>query len=207
MAVTIHHNSHNKGNIYHNTYWFNSIVLCFLSFSVGTSDPYVKFKIAGKEVFRSKTIHKNLNPVWDERVSLLVETLRDPLYVKVQQMGPGLQTSSCCYMNCCHTLDDCSVSIDKNELYSKILLMPDIMSQCKKYVRLVTFACGVVGPLLTVCVYRLFAGFWLWLRISGWFHGLSLPPPGVTGTSEVSMSLLTSFQSAHPPPISHPSTI
>uniref|UniRef100_A0A669BDG7 Multiple C2 and transmembrane domain containing 1 n=1 Tax=Oreochromis niloticus TaxID=8128 RepID=A0A669BDG7_ORENI len=53
----------------------------------GTSDPYVKFKIAGKEVFRSKTIHKNLNPVWDERVSLLVETLRDPLYVKVQQIS------------------------------------------------------------------------------------------------------------------------
>ncbi|KAF3850979.1 hypothetical protein F7725_012751 [Dissostichus mawsoni] len=45
------------------------------------SDPYVKFKIAGKEVFRSKTIHKNLNPVWDERVSLLVDTLKDPLYV------------------------------------------------------------------------------------------------------------------------------
>lgn len=50
---------------------------------VGTSDPYVKFKVAGKEVFRSKTIHKNLNPVWEERVSLLLETLRDPLYVKV----------------------------------------------------------------------------------------------------------------------------
>uniref|UniRef100_A0A8C7ZX95 Multiple C2 domains, transmembrane 1a n=1 Tax=Oryzias sinensis TaxID=183150 RepID=A0A8C7ZX95_9TELE len=33
---------------------------------------------------RSKTIHKNLNPVWDERICLLVETLRDPLYVKVQ---------------------------------------------------------------------------------------------------------------------------
>nr|XP_046243016.1 multiple C2 and transmembrane domain-containing protein 1-like isoform X5 [Scatophagus argus] len=57
----------------------------------GTSDPYVKFKIAGKEVFRSKTIHKNLNPVWDERVSLLVETLRDPLYVKVFDYDFGLQ--------------------------------------------------------------------------------------------------------------------
>uniref|UniRef100_A0AAX7TSZ3 C2 domain-containing protein n=1 Tax=Astatotilapia calliptera TaxID=8154 RepID=A0AAX7TSZ3_ASTCA len=54
-------------------------------------DPYVKFKIAGKEVFRSKTIHKNLNPVWDERVSLLVETLRDPLYVKVFDYDFGLQ--------------------------------------------------------------------------------------------------------------------
>uniref|UniRef100_A0A8D3CTB3 Multiple C2 and transmembrane domain containing 1 n=1 Tax=Scophthalmus maximus TaxID=52904 RepID=A0A8D3CTB3_SCOMX len=50
-------------------------------------DPYVKFKIAGKEVFRSKTIHKNLNPVWDERASLHVETLRDPLYVKVQRIS------------------------------------------------------------------------------------------------------------------------
>ncbi|XP_047446791.1 multiple C2 and transmembrane domain-containing protein 1 isoform X5 [Mugil cephalus] len=57
----------------------------------GTSDPYVKFKIAGKEVFRSKTIHKNLNPVWDERVSLLVETLKDPLYVKVFDYDFGFQ--------------------------------------------------------------------------------------------------------------------
>lgn len=63
----------------------NSFIYHFFlcSFLVGTSDPYVKFKVAGKEVFRSKTIHKNLNPVWDERASLLVETLRDPLYVKV----------------------------------------------------------------------------------------------------------------------------
>ncbi|XP_049618144.1 multiple C2 and transmembrane domain-containing protein 1 isoform X6 [Syngnathus scovelli] len=57
----------------------------------GTSDPYVKFKIQGKEVFRSKTIHKNLNPVWDERASLLVESLRDPLYVKVFDYDFGLQ--------------------------------------------------------------------------------------------------------------------
>ncbi|XP_030636827.1 multiple C2 and transmembrane domain-containing protein 1 [Chanos chanos] len=57
----------------------------------GTSDPYVKFKIAGKEVFRSKTIHKNLNPVWDEKVTLLVENLREPLYVKVFDYDFGLQ--------------------------------------------------------------------------------------------------------------------
>ncbi|XP_059406130.1 multiple C2 and transmembrane domain-containing protein 1-like isoform X4 [Carassius carassius] len=57
----------------------------------GTSDPYVKFKIAGKEVFRSKTIHKNLNPVWDEKVSLLVESLKEPLYVKVFDYDFGLQ--------------------------------------------------------------------------------------------------------------------
>uniref|UniRef100_A0A7N8X820 Multiple C2 domains, transmembrane 1a n=1 Tax=Mastacembelus armatus TaxID=205130 RepID=A0A7N8X820_9TELE len=56
-----------------------------------SNDPYVKFKIAGKEVFRSKTIHKNLNPVWDDRISLHVETLRDPLYVKVFDYDFGLQ--------------------------------------------------------------------------------------------------------------------
>uniref|UniRef100_A0A671QJV3 Multiple C2 and transmembrane domain-containing protein 1-like n=1 Tax=Sinocyclocheilus anshuiensis TaxID=1608454 RepID=A0A671QJV3_9TELE len=63
----------------------------FLDVFTGTSDPYVKFKIAGKEVFRSKTIHKNLNPVWDEKVSLLVESLREPLYVKVFDYDFGLQ--------------------------------------------------------------------------------------------------------------------
>ncbi|XP_026862016.2 multiple C2 and transmembrane domain-containing protein 1 isoform X3 [Electrophorus electricus] len=57
----------------------------------GTSDPYVKFKITGKEVFRSKTIHKNLNPVWDEKVTLLVDSLKEPLYVKVFDYDFGLQ--------------------------------------------------------------------------------------------------------------------
>ncbi|XP_056592382.1 multiple C2 and transmembrane domain-containing protein 1 isoform X3 [Triplophysa dalaica] len=57
----------------------------------GTSDPYVKFKIGGKEVFRSKTIHKNLNPVWDERVCLIVDNLLEPLYIKVFDYDFGLQ--------------------------------------------------------------------------------------------------------------------
>ncbi|XP_029920781.1 multiple C2 and transmembrane domain-containing protein 1 isoform X2 [Myripristis murdjan] len=57
----------------------------------GSSDPYVKFKLGGKEVFRSKTIHKNLNPVWDEKTTLLVDSLREPLYVKVFDYDFGLQ--------------------------------------------------------------------------------------------------------------------
>uniref|UniRef100_A0A8C7ZW48 Multiple C2 domains, transmembrane 1a n=1 Tax=Oryzias sinensis TaxID=183150 RepID=A0A8C7ZW48_9TELE len=69
--------------------WLALVVI--LMFFNRTSDPYVKFKIAGKEVFRSKTIHKNLNPVWDERICLLVETLRDPLYVKVFDYDFGFQ--------------------------------------------------------------------------------------------------------------------
>ncbi|XP_054916632.1 multiple C2 and transmembrane domain-containing protein 1 isoform X4 [Poeciliopsis prolifica] len=57
----------------------------------GSSDPYVKFKLAGKEVFRSKTIHKNLNPVWEEKTTLIVDSLSEPLYVKVFDYDFGLQ--------------------------------------------------------------------------------------------------------------------
>ncbi|XP_056322395.1 multiple C2 and transmembrane domain-containing protein 1 isoform X2 [Danio aesculapii] len=57
----------------------------------GTSDPYVKFKLAGKEVFRSKIIQKNLNPVWEERVCLIVDNLQEPLYMKVFDYDFGLQ--------------------------------------------------------------------------------------------------------------------
>uniref|UniRef100_A0A493TWZ5 C2 domain-containing protein n=1 Tax=Anas platyrhynchos platyrhynchos TaxID=8840 RepID=A0A493TWZ5_ANAPP len=57
----------------------------------GTSDPYVKFKLGGKEVFRSKTIHKNLNPVWEEKTSILIDNLREPIYIKVFDYDFGLQ--------------------------------------------------------------------------------------------------------------------
>ncbi|XP_075788260.1 multiple C2 and transmembrane domain-containing protein 1 isoform X2 [Pelodiscus sinensis] len=57
----------------------------------GSSDPYVKFKIGGKEVFRSKTIHKNLNPVWEEKTCILIDHLREPLYIKVFDYDFGLQ--------------------------------------------------------------------------------------------------------------------
>ncbi|NXV01935.1 MCTP1 protein, partial [Cettia cetti] len=57
----------------------------------GTSDPYVKFKLGGKEVFRSKTVHKNLNPVWEEKTCILIENLREPLYIKVFDYDFGLQ--------------------------------------------------------------------------------------------------------------------
>uniref|UniRef100_A0A3B4YYR5 Multiple C2 and transmembrane domain-containing protein 1-like n=1 Tax=Stegastes partitus TaxID=144197 RepID=A0A3B4YYR5_9TELE len=69
--------------------FYGSMTALFVS--TGTSDPYVKFKLAGKEVFRSKTIHKNLNPVWDEKTTLIVDSLSEPLYVKVFDYDFGLQ--------------------------------------------------------------------------------------------------------------------
>ncbi|KAM9816149.1 multiple C2 and transmembrane domain-containing protein 2-like isoform 1-T2 [Syngnathus typhle] len=32
----------------------------------GTSDPYVKFKLEGKQFYKSKVVYKNLNPKWNE---------------------------------------------------------------------------------------------------------------------------------------------
>ncbi|XP_056288942.1 multiple C2 and transmembrane domain-containing protein 1 isoform X1 [Pseudoliparis swirei] len=57
----------------------------------GSSDPYVKLKLAGREVFRSRTVHKSLNPVWEERTSLVLDCLSEPLCVKVFDYDFGLQ--------------------------------------------------------------------------------------------------------------------
>uniref|UniRef100_A0A3B4UEF1 Multiple C2 and transmembrane domain containing 2 n=1 Tax=Seriola dumerili TaxID=41447 RepID=A0A3B4UEF1_SERDU len=35
----------------------------------GTSDPYVKFKLEGKQFYKSKVVYKNLNPQWNESFS------------------------------------------------------------------------------------------------------------------------------------------
>ncbi|XP_026565213.1 multiple C2 and transmembrane domain-containing protein 2 [Pseudonaja textilis] len=49
----------------------------------GTSDPYVKFKLNGKTLYKSKVVYKNLNPVWDETVVLPIQSLEQKLWVKV----------------------------------------------------------------------------------------------------------------------------
>lgn len=49
----------------------------------GTSDPYVKFKIGNTAVYRSKTIYRDLNPLWDEEFDIFVDDLTTPLNVRV----------------------------------------------------------------------------------------------------------------------------
>jgi Ca2+-dependent lipid-binding protein len=51
--------------------------------SCGTSDPYVKFFLKGKQVHKSKTIFKDLNPFWDEKFTLNIEDPFIPLEIKV----------------------------------------------------------------------------------------------------------------------------
>ncbi|KAG5270040.1 hypothetical protein AALO_G00187960 [Alosa alosa] len=49
----------------------------------GTSDPYVKFKLDGKTLYKSKVVYKNLNPVWNESFAFPVPDLDQKLFVKV----------------------------------------------------------------------------------------------------------------------------
>ncbi|XP_059487628.1 multiple C2 and transmembrane domain-containing protein isoform X3 [Neocloeon triangulifer] len=57
----------------------------------GTSDPYVKFKIGGRMLYKSKTIYRNLNPVWDEVFTLPIEDPFVPVHIKVFDYDWGLQ--------------------------------------------------------------------------------------------------------------------
>lgn len=49
----------------------------------GASDPYVKIKCCGRLLHKSRTVHRELNPVWDESVTLPIEDPFQPLNIKV----------------------------------------------------------------------------------------------------------------------------
>ncbi|KAL6422907.1 hypothetical protein ACFW04_010433 [Cataglyphis niger] len=57
----------------------------------GASDPYVKVKCAGRLLYKSRTVHRDLNPVWDESVTLPIEDPFQPLTIKVFDYDWGLQ--------------------------------------------------------------------------------------------------------------------
>ena len=67
--------------------FWNSIPISFQMFfyrlETGTSDPYVKFKLGNKVVHRSKTIYRDLQPVWDEDFTVNVEDATVPLQIRV----------------------------------------------------------------------------------------------------------------------------
>jgi Ca2+-dependent lipid-binding protein len=58
----------------------------------GTSDPYVKFKQAGRMLFKSKTVHKELNPFFDELFSVPIEDPFQAINVKVSDFGWKFKT-------------------------------------------------------------------------------------------------------------------
>lgn len=52
----------------------------------GTSDPYVKFKMCGRLLHKSKTVHRELNPVWDETFVVPIEDPFQPINIKVRYL-------------------------------------------------------------------------------------------------------------------------
>ncbi|XP_076286830.1 multiple C2 domain and transmembrane region protein isoform X5 [Lasioglossum baleicum] len=57
----------------------------------GASDPYVKVKCSGRLLHKSRTVHRDLNPVWDESVTLPIEDPFQALTIKVFDYDWGLQ--------------------------------------------------------------------------------------------------------------------
>ncbi|XP_030749766.1 multiple C2 and transmembrane domain-containing protein isoform X2 [Sitophilus oryzae] len=57
----------------------------------GLSDPYVKFKIGGRLIYKSRTIYRDLNPVWDESFTVPIEDPFLPISIKVFDYDWGLQ--------------------------------------------------------------------------------------------------------------------
>ncbi|XP_020710174.2 multiple C2 and transmembrane domain-containing protein isoform X3 [Athalia rosae] len=57
----------------------------------GSSDPYVKIKSSGRLLHKSRTVHRDLNPIWDESVTLPIEDPFKPLTIKVFDYDWGLQ--------------------------------------------------------------------------------------------------------------------
>uniref|UniRef100_A0A7I4XT71 Multiple C2 and transmembrane domain-containing protein 1 n=1 Tax=Haemonchus contortus TaxID=6289 RepID=A0A7I4XT71_HAECO len=49
----------------------------------GSSDPYVKFKYKDRIMYKSSTIYKNLNPIWDEEFQMLADDMTSPIIIEV----------------------------------------------------------------------------------------------------------------------------
>uniref|UniRef100_A0A4W5KQ28 C2 domain-containing protein n=1 Tax=Hucho hucho TaxID=62062 RepID=A0A4W5KQ28_9TELE len=87
---------------------------CFVHFS-GTSDPYVKFKLDGKTLYKSKVVYKNLNPTWSESFSFPVRDLDQRLYIKVYDRDLTMDD----FMGSCYVLLS-DLELEKSVTHFKI---------------------------------------------------------------------------------------
>lgn len=84
--------------------WLNAEDSFFVSnidswlFSTGTSDPFVKFKLDGKNIYKSKVVNKNLNPIWNESFSFPVRDLDQTLHLKVCEVFTLLHNLNSCWI-------------------------------------------------------------------------------------------------------------
>ncbi|KAI1296773.1 Multiple C2 and transmembrane domain-containing protein 1 [Halotydeus destructor] len=57
----------------------------------GTSDPYIKFRLGNKQVYKSRTVQKSLSPKWDEYFVVAVEDAFQPLVLRAYDHDFGFQ--------------------------------------------------------------------------------------------------------------------
>uniref|UniRef100_A0A672PE57 Multiple C2 and transmembrane domain-containing protein 2-like n=1 Tax=Sinocyclocheilus grahami TaxID=75366 RepID=A0A672PE57_SINGR len=79
-----------------------------------TYDPYVKFKLDGKTLYKSKVVYKNLNPVWNETFSFPIRNLDQKLFIKVYDRD--LTTDD--------FMGSCGVELNKLELENSEMVLP-----------------------------------------------------------------------------------
>uniref|UniRef100_A0A0P5T207 Multiple C2 and transmembrane domain-containing protein n=1 Tax=Daphnia magna TaxID=35525 RepID=A0A0P5T207_9CRUS len=90
--------------------------------SCGTSDPYVKFKLGNKVIHRSKTVYRDLNPIWEEDFYAHVDDLNTPLHIRVFDYDWGLQDD---FLGAA-TFDLNQLELNKVNLYSLDLFADDM---------------------------------------------------------------------------------
>ena len=56
---------------------------------VGLSDPYCKFCVDNKTLYKSRIVFKNLNPRWEESFTIPIEDLTKQVIVKVYDYDRG----------------------------------------------------------------------------------------------------------------------
>lgn len=76
------------------------MVHAFFCLILGTSDPYVKFKLDGKQFYKSKVVYKSLNPRWNESFSYPLRDIEHTLDVRVGHVFNGrcLPSEHVCYV-------------------------------------------------------------------------------------------------------------
>uniref|UniRef100_A0A8C9SCW2 Multiple C2 and transmembrane domain containing 2 n=2 Tax=Scleropages formosus TaxID=113540 RepID=A0A8C9SCW2_SCLFO len=86
----------------------------------GTSDPYVKFKLDGKTIYKSKVVYKNLNPKWNESFCFSVQNLDQKLFIKVYDRN----FTSDDFMGSC-SVSLCDLEVGRTRGYTLPLIDPN----------------------------------------------------------------------------------
>uniref|UniRef100_A0A9J7Z178 Multiple C2 domains, transmembrane 2b n=1 Tax=Cyprinus carpio carpio TaxID=630221 RepID=A0A9J7Z178_CYPCA len=86
----------------------NTVDLLWFTDLLNYYDPYVKFKLDGKTLYKSKVVYKNLNPVWNETFSFPIRNLDKKLFIKVHVYDRDLTTDD--------FMGSCGVELNKLEL-------------------------------------------------------------------------------------------